>query len=132
MVRYSAEEIAAKIAAGEDKTDWQRVKSMPQAEVERLVGGIGTPAMKSRGSLEQNPLKFDHPYLVIPGLIPGIHVDSRDKPGDDEWQRRFDLIGHCLVWQAALRARFASPGRGFRARSCAASRNEGGTVGHRE
>ncbi len=37
IVRYSAEEIAAKIAAGGDKTDWQRVRSMPQAEVERLA-----------------------------------------------------------------------------------------------
>jgi len=37
IVRYSAEEIAAKIAAGEDKTDWQRVRSMPQDEVERLA-----------------------------------------------------------------------------------------------
>ena len=37
IVRYSAEEIAAKIAAGEDKTDWQRVRSMPQAEVELLA-----------------------------------------------------------------------------------------------
>ncbi len=37
IVRYSAEEIAAKIAAGEDKTDWQRVKSLPQAKVERLA-----------------------------------------------------------------------------------------------
>lgn len=37
IVRYSAEEIAAKIAAGEDRTDWERVRAMPQAEVERLA-----------------------------------------------------------------------------------------------
>lgn len=37
IVRYSAEEIAAKIAAGEDQTDWERVKAMPQEEVERLA-----------------------------------------------------------------------------------------------
>jgi uncharacterized protein (DUF4415 family) len=37
IVRYSAEEVAAMIARGEDKTDWQRVKTMPQEEVERLA-----------------------------------------------------------------------------------------------
>src|SRR3954468_4400096 len=37
IARYSAEEIAAKIAAGEDQTDWERVRAMPQDEVERLA-----------------------------------------------------------------------------------------------
>jgi hypothetical protein len=37
IVRYSAEEVAAMIARGEDKTDWERVKAMPQEEVERLA-----------------------------------------------------------------------------------------------
>ena len=37
IVRYSAEEVAAMIARGEDKTDWARVKAMPQEEVERLA-----------------------------------------------------------------------------------------------
>lgn len=37
IVRYSAEEVAAKIAEGEDKTDWERVRAMPQEEVERLA-----------------------------------------------------------------------------------------------
>jgi hypothetical protein len=27
------------------------------------------------------PLRFS---VVIPGLVPGIHVDGRDKPGHDE------------------------------------------------
>src|SRR5216683_5890448 len=25
----------------------------------------------------------DAPFIVIPGLVPGIHVDGRDKPGHD-------------------------------------------------
>ena len=37
IVRYSAEELAATTAAGEDETDWERVKAMPQEEVERLA-----------------------------------------------------------------------------------------------
>jgi len=37
IVRYSAEAVAAMIARGEDKTDWARVKAMPQEEVERLA-----------------------------------------------------------------------------------------------
>ena len=37
IVRYSADEIGAKIARGEDKTDWKRVKAMSKAEVERLA-----------------------------------------------------------------------------------------------
>src|SRR4030081_1683882 len=37
IVRYSADDVAAMIARGEDKTDWERVKAMPQEEVERLA-----------------------------------------------------------------------------------------------
>src|ERR1700733_5436928 len=37
IVRASADEIARRIARGEDRTDWKRVKAMSQAEVERLA-----------------------------------------------------------------------------------------------
>jgi len=37
IVRFSAEEIQKKILRGESKTDWQRVKAMPQEEVERVA-----------------------------------------------------------------------------------------------
>jgi hypothetical protein len=37
IVRASADEIARRIARGEDRTDWKRVKAMSQTEVERLA-----------------------------------------------------------------------------------------------
>jgi len=37
IVRYSAEQIARKIARGEDRTDWKRVRSMTDAQVDRLA-----------------------------------------------------------------------------------------------
>jgi uncharacterized protein (DUF4415 family) len=37
IVRASGEEIARRLARGEDRTDWKRVKAMSQAEVERLA-----------------------------------------------------------------------------------------------
>jgi len=37
IVRSSAKEIKLRIAGGESKPDWERVKSMPQTEVERLA-----------------------------------------------------------------------------------------------
>ncbi len=37
IVRSSAKEIKLRIAGGESKTDWERVKTMPQTEVERLA-----------------------------------------------------------------------------------------------
>jgi hypothetical protein len=37
IVRYSAEEIAGKLARGDSETDWARVDATPQAEVERLA-----------------------------------------------------------------------------------------------
>ena len=37
IVRYSAKEISRKVARGESKTDWRRVKAMSQREVERLA-----------------------------------------------------------------------------------------------
>ena len=37
IVRSSAKEIELRIAGGESKTDWERVKSIPQTEVERLA-----------------------------------------------------------------------------------------------
>jgi hypothetical protein len=30
------------------------------------------------------PFRWNHPFLVIAGLVPAIHVDARDKPGHDE------------------------------------------------
>lgn len=56
IVRYSAEQIAAMIAAGEDRTDWQRVKAMPQAEVERLADE------------EEGPLPEGWEQTVVTGL----------------------------------------------------------------
>jgi hypothetical protein len=35
IVRASGDEIARRLARGEDRTDWKRVKAMLQAEVER-------------------------------------------------------------------------------------------------
>ena len=37
IVRYSADEVAAMIARGESRTDWERVRAMSQEEVERLA-----------------------------------------------------------------------------------------------
>jgi hypothetical protein len=34
---------------------------------------------------------FEHIKTVIPGLDPGIHLDGRDKPGDDE-KRVVDFV----------------------------------------
>ena len=36
-VGYSAEAVRRKIARGESKTDWRRVKAMSQAKVNRLA-----------------------------------------------------------------------------------------------
>src|SRR6185437_2042395 len=48
IVRASAEEIARRIARGEDRTDWKRVKAMSQEKVERLAdeeeGGLFSPS----------------------------------------------------------------------------------------
>ncbi len=37
IVTDTAEDVRARLAGGEDRTDWARVKAMPQAEVERLA-----------------------------------------------------------------------------------------------
>ena len=65
IVRYSSEEIASKIAAGEDKTDWQRVKAMPQEEVERLADE------------DEGPLSDGWESTIMPGLPPrkrDVHI----------------------------------------------------------
>ena len=65
IVRYTAEEIAAKIAAGEDETDWERVKAMPQEEVERLADE------------EEGPLPEGWESTIIIGLPPrkrDVHI----------------------------------------------------------
>ena len=64
-MRYTAEEIAAKIAAGEDQTDWARVKAMPQEEVERLADE------------EDGPLPEGWESTIIIGLPPrkrDVHI----------------------------------------------------------
>lgn len=37
IVRFSAEEIRKQVLGSETKTDWRRVKAMPQKEVDRLA-----------------------------------------------------------------------------------------------
>jgi len=60
IVRASAEEIARRIARGEDRTDWKRVKAMKQSDVERLAdeedGQLLKPIneQKSRTRLEKS------------------------------------------------------------------------------
>jgi uncharacterized protein (DUF4415 family) len=56
---FTAEEIAAKLAAGESRTDWARVDAMSQAEVERLADE------------EDGPLPDGWESTVIMGLPPG-------------------------------------------------------------
>ena len=65
IVRYSAEELAAKIARGESQTDWERVKAMPQEEVERLADE------------EDGPLPEGWESTIILGLPPrkqDVHI----------------------------------------------------------
>jgi uncharacterized protein (DUF4415 family) len=65
IVRYSAEELAAKIARGESQTDWERVKAMPQEEVERLADE------------EDGPLPDGWESTIIIGLPPrkrDVHI----------------------------------------------------------
>src|SRR6202035_1686063 len=52
------------------------------------------PAKASRtSSAASRQIEPDAPALiVVPGLVPGIHVDPRDKPGGDELEVR--VIGH--------------------------------------
>jgi uncharacterized protein (DUF4415 family) len=65
IVRYSAEELAVKIARGESETDWERVKAMPQEEVERLADE------------EDGPLPEGWERTIIIGLPPrkrDVHI----------------------------------------------------------
>jgi hypothetical protein len=59
IVRYSAEEIAAKIVAGEDSTDWQRVKSM---RLERISSRFGRIPLLVMTGLD--------PWAFSPGACP--------------------------------------------------------------
>jgi uncharacterized protein (DUF4415 family) len=57
IVRHTSEELDAKIAAGEDRTDWERVRSMTDEEIEANVD-------------EEDEGTFDYStvYIGIPGL----------------------------------------------------------------
>ena len=47
--------------------------------------------------LEQIPIELHYAtYFVMPGLVPGIHVDGRDKPGHDE-ESRFNITETCSL-----------------------------------
>ncbi len=65
IVRASGEEIARRLARGEDRTDWKRVKAMSQAEVERL-------ADEEEGSLPKGWEK--NAVLGIPAPKKDIHI----------------------------------------------------------
>jgi uncharacterized protein (DUF4415 family) len=61
IVRHSAEEVAAMIARGESRTDWARVKAMPQEEVERLADE------------EDGPLPEGWESTIVLGPVPRKH-----------------------------------------------------------
>ena len=63
--RFSADKIRRKLARGESKTDWERVKSMSRTEVERLA------------DRDERPLPADWESKVMVGLPPAkqdIHI----------------------------------------------------------
>ena len=63
--RFSADKIGRKIARGESRTDWKRVKAMSRAEVERLA------------DLHEGPLPDGWENNVTVGLPPAkqdIHI----------------------------------------------------------
>jgi uncharacterized protein (DUF4415 family) len=57
IVRYTSEELDAKIAAGEDRTDWDRVRSMTDAEIEANVDEV-----------DEGTFDYSTVYVGIPGL----------------------------------------------------------------
>jgi uncharacterized protein (DUF4415 family) len=65
MSRFSAEQIRRKVARGESRTDWKRVKAMSRTEVERLA------------DRDEGPLPEDWESKVTVGLPPAkqdIHI----------------------------------------------------------
>jgi len=63
--RFSADKIRRKLARGESKTDWERVKAMSRTEVERLA------------DKDEGPLPDDWESKVTVGLPPAkqdIHI----------------------------------------------------------
>jgi uncharacterized protein (DUF4415 family) len=65
IARFSADNVRRKIARGESKTDWKRVDSISQAEVERLA------------DKDEGPLATGWESTVIVGLPPAkqdIHI----------------------------------------------------------
>lgn len=57
IVRYSAEEIRERIARGEDRTDWERVRSMSDEEIEANVD-----------EADEGVPDFSKIYIGIPGI----------------------------------------------------------------
>jgi hypothetical protein len=45
------------------------------------------PPVEHEESFKWARFRWNHPFLVIAGLVPAIHVDARDKPGHDEQER---------------------------------------------
>lgn len=96
IVRLSAEEIDARLAAGESRTDWARVDAIDAAEVERLADE------------DDGPLPEGWEKTVIMGLPPGkdaikLRID-RDVLG---WFRQTGK-GYQTRMNAVLRAFVAS------------------------
>ena len=68
------------------KAGGQGVSTRSVGELVRAMGmtGISKSQSRPRGPLEQVSLSLNLSSLpVMAGLDPAIHVDPRDKPGDD-------------------------------------------------
>ena len=86
IVRYTSEEIEARIARGEDRTDWARVDAMSEAELEAAIA--------SDPDAEAGPIDLSRASVEIPG---------------PKEELRLQLDTGVLDW-------FRSQGRNYRAR----------------
>jgi uncharacterized protein (DUF4415 family) len=94
IVRYSAEEIATKLASGEDRTDWDRVRATPQLEIDRL-------ADEEDGSLSDNWKEALAPGLPLPKKSVQLRLDADIldwfRAGGHDYQRRINSVLRAFV-----------------------------------
>jgi uncharacterized protein (DUF4415 family) len=65
IVRYSAEEIAEMIARGGDRTDWARVKAVPQETIEKMADeDEGPPPEQWEGTI----------FRGVPPAARNVHI----------------------------------------------------------
>lgn len=95
IVRYTSKELEAMLARGESRTDWERVRNMTEAEVERNArADPDAPPLTDKELSQMKGVRRGRPKLARPKQQVTLRLSAKVlahyRAGGPGWQTRID------------------------------------------